>query len=161
MIDILKARKKSADKNEDIASKLKLTAEDFVKSLDSLIQESKDSQHLIFDAIELAEKISKNECTENIESAKDKIESSNKDLNSGFLSSAKIGLASAHYKYNDVRENIKARLDKVNLTTYLTETGLFMSGLTLGMVSGYLIGYACLKTQKCVAENVSKTEQNP
>jgi len=161
MIDILKARKKSADKNEEIASKLKLTAEDFVKSLDSLIQESKDSQHLIFDALELAEKISKNDCTENIESGKDKIESSKKDVNTGFLSSAKIGLASAHYKYDDMRENIMTRLDKINLTSCLTDTGLFVSGIALGMVFGYLIGYACLKNKNCVAKNVFKTEQNP
>jgi len=161
VIGILKARKKSADKNEEIASKLKLTAEDFVKSLDSMIQESKDSQHLILDAIVLAERISKNDCTESIESGKDKIESSSKDVNNGFLSSAKIGLASAHYKYNDVRENIIARFDKVNLATCLKETGFFMSGLTLGMFSGYLIGYACLKTKKCVPENVFKKKQNP
>ena len=51
------------------------------------------------------------------------IESSKKDINTGFFSSANKGLESAHYKYNDVRENIKARLDKINLTTYLTETG--------------------------------------
>ena len=125
MISILKTRKSYASKNEEFASRSELTAQDFVESLDILMQESKNEQNAVDDAVRLAEKIVKNDCIDDFGTNQSSY--SKEGVFAGFLSSAKVGLASANHKYNDVQEIIKTKLVKLNLTSCLDGTGFFMS----------------------------------